>query len=103
MSGGGKPSDIPDTGRAAASDWTEEEKARGAPTDAAAARGGTAGAAGEAVPKAKPSDDRAATEAAAAEQAPDPDRPVGGGRGTRSRGGSASDPGAAEKGTAPDR
>ena len=39
--------------------WTSEQKGRGAAT------GGDAGAAGEADPKAKTTDDRAATEAAA--------------------------------------
>jgi hypothetical protein len=39
--------------------WTPDEKGRGAP------EGGDAGAAGEADPKAKTTDDRAATEAAA--------------------------------------
>lgn len=72
--------------------WTENEKARGAPSI-----GSDAGPAGEASPKAAPSDDRARTEATAAEteraaHAPDPDTPVGGGKGTRSLGGSATEP-----------
>ena len=40
--------------------WTREEKARGAPG------AGDAGGAGEPAPKAKPKDERAATESAAA-------------------------------------
>jgi hypothetical protein len=69
--------------------WTEEEKTRGAAGTA------DAGAAGEAEPKGGPTGDRAETEAAAAQiqGAPDPDTPVGGGKGTRSTGGSATEPG----------
>ncbi len=68
--------------------WKPAEKTRGAPVR------GDAGPAGEAAPKGRPSDDRARTEAAAAEteRAPDPDTPVGGGEGRRSLGGSASEP-----------
>lgn len=68
--------------------WTPAEKARGAPVEA------NAGEAGRAVPAGRHTDDRAKTEAAAAEteHAPDPDTPVGGGRGSRSMGGSATDP-----------
>jgi len=85
------PKNDPDRRKEAArqgGNWTEEEKVRGAPA------GGDTGAAGEAEPKAKPTDDRARTEAAAAEteHAPEPDRPVGGGRGHRSMGGSATQP-----------
>ncbi len=77
--------------------WTEEEKSRGA-----ARPGESAGAAGEAVPEGGYGGEaRAATESAAARtgdeadagHAPDPDTPVGGGKGTSSTGGSATDPG----------
>ncbi|MBV1797473.1 hypothetical protein [Siccirubricoccus sp. G192] len=53
--------------------WTEQEKARGTP------QGESAGAAGEAEPKGRPTDDRAATEQAAAkteqDSKPHPGRP----------------------------
>jgi hypothetical protein len=77
--------------------WTEEEKSRGA-----ARPGESAGAAGEAVPEGGYGGEaRAATEAAAARigddaagggHAPDPDTPVGGGKGHASMGGSATEP-----------
>lgn len=67
--------------------WTEEEKTRGAGTP-----GQDAGGAGSASTAARPNDDRARTEGAAAAHAPDPATPVGGGRGHRSTGGSATKP-----------
>jgi hypothetical protein len=46
--------------------WTEQEKSGGTP------QGESAGAAGEAKPKGKPTDDRAATEQAAGKTGPEP-------------------------------
>ncbi|HYZ35071.1 MAG TPA: hypothetical protein VE684_22670 [Crenalkalicoccus sp.] len=83
---------MPDERKAAARQggtWTEHEKAVGAPQQ------GDAGPAGEPDPKAHPTDDRAATEAAAAKQMQDEQhrqKAVGGGRGPNTQGGSAAVP-----------
>lgn len=95
-----------DAAAESAGPWTEEEKRRGAPTDAPP--GTDAGAAGDAVPKGGyGGDDRAETESAAARtgaeaeaegapdrSAPDPDTPVVGGPGRGAVADTAIKPGA---------